>query len=218
MADNNFQDDFFGNHGFRRKSSEKLRLLSRYSEQRFLPFVKIPVEYSVIIAIAVLFLIIVSYAVGVERGKRLSGVESGSLREETVQPHEAINRSREPADFPEPERRRQAGDIVQLPLESHGVGSKASYPEIGDDESAKRHEGKISAESSYILQLASFKDETSAEKEINRLKRKGIEACLAKKGIWWEVYTSGYRTISEARRARRGLLTDYEDCYIKQIR
>ena len=81
-------------------------------------------------------------------------------------------------------------------------------------------EGKVPApeESAYAVQLASFKNERSAKKEIDMLKSKGIKASMTRKGEWYQVYASGYRTIDEAKRAKRDLIADYEDCYIRKMK
>ena len=60
MVDNNYQQDFFGSD-HRQKKGKRPGLLNGYSKQRFLPYMKIPIEYTVMIAIGVLVLMIIIY-------------------------------------------------------------------------------------------------------------------------------------------------------------
>jgi cell division septation protein DedD len=63
-----YQNDLFSDHQFEQKG-RKFQYLSRYKKQRILPHVRVPVENAVIMAIGVLVLMIISFAIGVERGK-----------------------------------------------------------------------------------------------------------------------------------------------------
>lgn len=212
MEHTNFQNDFFGDR-VSGKAGGRPHILSRYSKQRFLPHVRVPIEYTIIGAIGVLILVIIAYAVGVERGKRISGETfasspgrvqaaaetdkaldmsfSGTVEEEWPVPHET-----EEADL-----RERDGDSAGRDVET----------------AAGEEEVPGSGEAPYIIQLASFKNRSSAEREIKKLERKGYEARSSKKGQWYQVYASGYRTIDEAKRAQRRLSEDYQDCYIRKL-
>ena len=65
----NFRHDFFDDKISERKS-RKPAFLSKYSKHRLLPHLKIPMEHVIIIAIGILILLSIVYAIGVERGKR----------------------------------------------------------------------------------------------------------------------------------------------------
>ncbi|MFH1552096.1 MAG: SPOR domain-containing protein [Candidatus Omnitrophota bacterium] len=213
MTDANFQNDFFGEQ-FHAKKGRKSRLLSRYSQQRFLPHIRIPVEHTVILAIGVLILIIISYAVGVERGKRMPPAKLVIARETASVALEEKEVAKAPQPAPDkdmPELRQQfkaEPEADRLGSDIDVAGEQAQI-EIKTDTS-------VSAGTVYIVQLASFKDRYSANKEINKLKEKGVEAHFTKKGQWYQVYATGYRTIDEAKKAREKLITDYEDCYIRK--
>ena len=68
--DNKFQHDFFGDHN-REGDPRKLGFLSKYSKHRLLPHLRVPIEYVVVAGIVMLVLVIIAYAIGVERGKRV---------------------------------------------------------------------------------------------------------------------------------------------------
>lgn len=192
MADDSFQNDFFGNQ-VREKKSRKSRLLDEYSKQRFLPHIRIPVEFIVIIAIGTLVLLIISYAVGIERGKRLSDIKYEKEQVEELVPIE---------------RRVVDKEVRGSMTKSSGILETIENPK---DISPSRKSG-------YIIQLASFKNEGSARAEIKKLKKKGVKGRLTKSGEWYLVYATGYRKISDAKKARQELIADYEDCYIRKVK
>ncbi len=215
MAEKDYQDDFFGEELYEKKD-RKPHLLSRYSEQRFLPHIRIPIEHTVIIAIGILVLVIVAYAVGVEKGKRITArgalepqaVSEGVLREETAE--------EESTDFSKSEELTSS--------ENEAPGKKIQLPkaEIDPYEGAREEAVVQPAYSytspAYAVQVASFKNEGSAQDEVNRLRRRGAEADFEENGLWYQVYVGPYKTVEEARRAREGFLSEYSDCYIRKLR
>jgi hypothetical protein len=206
MADDSFQNDFFGNQ-VREKKSRKSRLLDEYSKQRFLPHIRIPVEFIVIIAIGTLVLLIISYAVGIERGKRLSDIKYEKEQVEELVPIE---------------RRVVDKEVRGSMTKSSGILETIEIPKVKEKAvRSKKEEAKDispSRKSGYIIQLASFKNEGSARAEIKKLKKKGVKGHLTKSGEWYLVYATGYRTISDAKKARQELIADYEDCYIRKVK
>jgi len=72
MNENSFKKDLFDDQVYESKA-RKLGLLSKYSKQRILSYISVPDEYIVIVSITALILMIISYAIGVERGKNIAG-------------------------------------------------------------------------------------------------------------------------------------------------
>ena len=207
MTDREIQKDFFGGQEYEEKARKPL-LIRRYPDRIFLPQLKIPVEYAVIISIAVLVLVIIAYAAGVERGKRLVlPVEAESSQAETVVAEtvksatgtgEQATVSVQQTEVAEPEEPEPV-PVVQQP-----VREAAEEPE--------RPVGK------YVIQLASFKNRDSAEEEMAKLENSGIHVDVSKKGDWYQVYAYGYATIESARKAKKLLSADYKDCYIRRLK
>lgn len=198
------------------KKRKKPNLFDRYSKQRVLPYIKMPIENIVIIAVGLLVLVIVSYAVGVEKGKRLpvlgdvriaSRVKGQGSREQSVEHREE-----------EPESKNEEIEDEEQVLESQPQDIEEKL--ISDSRILLLEEEPIAEpeESKYIIQLASFNGAQFAEEEINKLERRGVRADSTKKGQWYQVYAVGFQTIDQAREAKRGLIDDYEDCYIRRMK
>ncbi|MEA3489320.1 MAG: SPOR domain-containing protein [Candidatus Omnitrophota bacterium] len=215
MFENNFQNDLFEGR-FHEKKAVKPRILSRYSKQRFLPHIRVPIEYTVIGAILVLIFVIIAYAVGVERGKRLPV-------ERTMRASGEMLLASDQEEIPEavyPEVLE--GDLAGI----HGEpGADEEFlEEAGElsvtEKSPEAEEKEVSGigGAAYIVQLASFRNKRSAEREVKGLKRKGVKSGMAKKGDWYQVYAEGYCTVEEAIKAKEELNEDYADCYIRKVK
>jgi hypothetical protein len=181
--DNKFQHDFFGDLQ-REREARKKRFLSRYSKHRFLPHLRVPTEHVVVTVIAVLVLVIVAYALGIERGKRIS-------LEET--------RKSEPSD-------------TQVYINEE-VTPITQAPEISAEKPSEEAAGPA-----YMIQLASFRDLSTAQDETEKLKKEGFNAMLEKSGSWYRIYTEGYRSRAEAEQAKKELDKYYKDCYIRRAK
>ena len=218
MAEKDYQNDFFGEEA-RGKNDRKPHILSRYSQQRFLPYIKIPIEYTVIIAIGVLVLMIISYAVGVERGKRIIVKSAMKVQADTA------GASQEGLAEEVTAETDISGDVLPSDEET-SLEVSGAFQEIAEEvdpyEGAREEviENEVYSYESpgYAVQLVSFKSERSANKEVNKLRSQGFEADFDKNDDWYRVYAGGYRTIGEARSARENFLSEYSDCYIRKLK
>ncbi len=214
MIDIDFQKDLFGEQVCEEKA-RKPRLLCRYSERRFLPYVKIPIEYIVIIVIGMLVLTVIAYAVGVEKGRNTAGAKIG--RDITIEQTENAIK----VETEEPATSTIPNELVYKPLEEDTSEILRENEKINDDFSVlleKETEKQEQVHELYTIQLASFKKEELAKKELQKLKKENITADVTKKGEWYQVYAVGYHTIEEANKAKEELLKEYKDCYIRRVK
>ena len=169
-------------------------------------------------AIGMMVLIIVSYATGVEKGKRSSMTDLKKIPGETAlvaegegvtdslfQPDDAV-------EYPE-----NLGEKEPDTGKAEDEEEETEVREKEEEESKIRKKASTDVDARYDIQLASFKKETLARLEVTKLKRKGFDAALAKSGRWYQVYATGYKTIDEAKKAREELAGDYKDCYIRRV-
>jgi len=213
MTDSIFPSDFFEGEYYEKKG-RKPRFLNKYAKQRFLPYLRIPVEYTVIFGIAILVLMVVSYAAGVEMGKRsLAKTDEGIVqintdkRLVTVTPDEVMPEVYE--QLQEDENNDDPEAVEDIEPEK-ALGTEEQKGVTVEEQQKEPVPGQ------YIVQLASFKKENVARSEVENLKASGIEAEYAKKGRWFQVYAEGYATINQAREAEKTFREKYPDCYIKK--
>lgn len=198
MKGSELQNDFFTGHDPKKKN-RKTGLINDYLERRSLPHIRIPVEHAVIMAIGIMVLMLISYSVGVEMGKRGGDTGAQTTSETPVIPQIAAEETFEEG-FVDEERVTAIELCVSVDL-SDEKEDVASTP---DEE--------------FSIQLASFKNPKSAEKEVKELIRNGFKGAYVKKGSWYQVYSSGYHTIDEAREAMDLLSSEYSDCFIRRLK
>ncbi len=212
MSEGNFKKDFFDDTSNRDKSW-KTSFIGEYIERRSVPHIRIPIEYTVVTAIAVLVMIIISYSVGVERGKRIPRM----LKAERIN-YQVIVTEVDAED-------RTTDEVLLEEVKTEGIKYEtnidekpvsnvtASVPKVKSTEEKPLSEGDFK----YVIQLASFKDKQLARAETKKLRNKKIEALFSKKGSWHSVY-AGYQTRREALRALRKLEDEYSDCFIRKVK
>lgn len=69
---------------------------------------------------------------------------------------------------------------------------------------------------SYHVQVASFKKENSAHKEVERLESNGYPVVVMKKGDYVVIYVGGFENEREARSNFKDLKKRYKDCIFKK--
>ena len=222
MNDNYFQGDLFNEKVLEKKKSRP-RIFEKYSQQRVLSFIRLPIEYIVIYSIGVLILVIVSYAIGVERGKSLSA--SDELFSESLEFQEISTLEKDVIE------EKEAAVIIpkvetEIPEENKEeiiiVEEKAEVAGPKDEEEKIIPEGienkEIESGDIFIVQLASYKKLDSVKREMKNLESDGIKSGWKKSGDWYQLFARGYKTASEAKKARNKLISTYKDCYIKKVR
>ncbi|MFH1837442.1 MAG: SPOR domain-containing protein [Candidatus Omnitrophota bacterium] len=213
MNENKMQTDLFEANGPEGRLRGIRRIKKQYPRQRFLSHIPVPIEQMVIGAITILFLVIVAYAIGVEKGRSSAKedlYEAGAVLPVEEKVTEVITEE-------------QGAWSEELPMKDEDVYSKKEEAVLLEEQNEIIEE-KIEIDitplpkSGYILQLASFKNEDSAEKEMTKLKNKGFSGILSKTGSWYQVYIEGYKTIDEAKKSQKELSEEYKDCYIRRVR
>ena len=214
MNENSFKKDLFDDQVYESKA-RKLGLLSKYSKQRILSYISVPVEYIVIVSITALILMIISYAVGVERGKNIAGKIDGNNENTKV-----ILQTNSPEYFSSEINSENGKEKQKVDTEFSEENFYTSEDVVEEEiqNVLELEEDDILPEvSSYTVQLASFKNKEAAISETYKLKDKGINAEYVRKGDWYQVYAEGFLTIEEARVAQQMLAQYYRDCFIRKM-
>jgi len=211
MSEQNPQHDLFEGQYYEKKA-RKTPLLGELSGQRYLPRIRIPTEYAIVIAIGVLVAVIISYAAGVEVGKRTAAKSVEDIAANVLEPSDiaAITLDMESV-------RQEPGEGI---LEESEITAGIPKPEAGTQKDVVQEKpGPVAVlESAFIIQIAAVKDQAPAEEAAAKLKAKGFDARVKKDGDWYRVYASGYDTIEQAKKARKEISVEYKDCYIKKMR
>lgn len=142
-------------------------------------------EKTILLVIALVAVGVVSFSLGVEKGKRMALLRSDS-RFDT-----ASNKPRsQPAAAPAVPKAAPASGQTVVPGELSG---------------------------SYTIQLASFNTRSYAQKEMDKLKRKGYSALIMHKGKFIVLCVGSFPSKENAQILLAELRKSYKTCYVRRL-
>lgn len=164
-------------------------------------------EKTVLIIIAIITTCIVSFSLGVEKGKRISTRNYNSRIDLPMQVSgatqaRAITAKAVTIPAPLPEK-QQLQQRTQQPAskQQDAAGGQKIQQLMG----------------SFTIQLASYKSKTSAQKEAEVLKRKGFTPLILSKGSFNVLCVGNFSTKKEAQSVLSELKKRYTGCYIRRL-
>ena len=161
--------------------------------------VKVAYEDVVFLSLAVLLVLLGGFCLGVERGKRV-------VPPPAVLETEGLAAAGEGAT---PERIQvQRRPLPVIPV---GASPVPSVPSVEMEGST----GEGNAP--YVIQLATYVGEMTAQEEVRRLAKGGVKAQVIKQGRYFELRAVGFRSRLEAKEALTGLRKNYRDAFIKRL-
>ena len=167
----------------------------------FLSNITLSFENIIVLTVFLFMGIILSFSVGVERGKRLVSSENPSFKATLVA---------------EKETKKEALKEIVIPEEIHEtVTAKAETLEPVESQ-----QGGLTRESLqkyFTIQVASFKTREHAEKEADILVKKGFESFVIPKGKYIIVCAGKFLTRDDAKNFSSQLKYKYKDCLIRSM-
>lgn len=143
-------------------------------------------EKGILIIMAMVVTGIISFSLGMEKGKSLAVTKA---------PAAAIKSPSVPAAG------EKAGDNRLIREEKANIRIKEETP------SAKEY---------YIIQLGSYKDKSAAQKEAEQLKKRGFAGKTRSKGTFTVLYVGNFTDKTAAALLQSQLKKQYRDCYIRK--
>ena len=136
-------------------------------------------EKTILLVIAMVITSIVSFSLGVEKGRRLATLKDNPL---------ATNQE-SPGDISGPKEQKEEATRQSIPIEK----------------------------GNYVIQLASYKIRTHAQKEAELLKKRGLEPLVLSKGSYIVLCVRSISNKETARSLLSQLKKRYRDCYITRL-
>lgn len=161
---NNSQLELFSGSGV------SARINGHKADRKFLAYIHY-YEKTILIIIGIVVTCIISFSLGVERGKNLSISSS-------------------------------------LPIEQ-GQQIKSREETVKEPETPEKED--------YIIQLASYKTRTYAEREAELLRKKGLAPLILNKGSYAVLYVGNFPSRKTAQSLLSELKKRYNDCYIRRL-
>ena len=211
--------------------AKKTRFWPKFLQKRFAKpqiMVNLPAEKLILFSIIFLLSLIVTFAIGVEKGKRsqlskaryvsVGPIASptpppGQLPQETVAKTGDVSKKINITAPPEPKK-----NILQATIQAAKRQSAISAPNV------EKLKGPSSTGSSparplsnpYVIQLVAYKDKVSAQKKADELKSKGYEPFIIKGGDFFQVCVNNYSTKEQANLALKDFEKYYKGCFVRQ--
>lgn len=149
---------------------------------------KLSLEKTVFVSIAIIMAMVIVYALGIEKGKamRREGQAMASAAPAPAQKPQIAAQAPVPAPAPAP---------VQPEVQVSAQAAAQAKP--------------------YTVVVATFTRKEWAEKEIDRLRKKGVEAAIYQSGSYFLVCAGSYQTKDAAKEAMGKLRGTYKDAYLR---
>jgi len=148
-------------------------------------------EKAILTIIGFMVTAVISFSVGVEKGKNMANVRTAVRFDVAAKPAPAVVTA-----IP---RRPQFQPVTQLPVKQPA---------------AIRQDVLIPG---YTIQLASYKNRSLAQKEADQLKKKGLSVSITSKGIFAVLCVGNFQTKETAQSMLSELEKQYRGCFIRRI-
>jgi len=151
------------------------------------PKVILPLDTLILLGVIAILLFTISFSVGVEKGKSIArGVE------ETKK------------DIANPAQNQDTATTENKSINKDATVNQRSKEEVGEEKER------------YHVQVASFKKENSARKEVESLEKSGYPVRIMKKGDYVVIYVGGFENEGKARSNFKDLKKKYKDCIFRK--
>ena len=180
-----YQKEFF--EDFKSKKGNIEKIANKIAERQPKLYLNMPLENVVFAFIIVIMVVIVAFALGVERGKKISSNAKVVTKNiDTYEPEVKIEEKIETS----------TQEKSEMPIEANIEKKEIVKP--------------------YTVQLISYKDEKLAKREKEKLVKEGVNAFIIKSGSWYQLCAGNYENVEEAKKAQDRFNSTYKGCIIKK--
>ncbi len=168
----------------------------------------VSIENIIVFFIIFTMFIVLSFAFGVERGKRLSLNNSTAIKTVEVTKTDTVLQNTKAVVKPQ---------VVDLKKNTIQTVPSTTTKKLPVALPVVEEEKVISDLDEYTIQVASFKQKKSAELEANRLKAKGYEIYVLAKGSYSVVCIGKFIEAAKAKQFASRLKNKYKDCLVRRF-
>jgi hypothetical protein len=187
-------------------------LIAKPVDSGLLDFIKL-YEKALLLVIGFVITGIVAFCLGVENGKT-AAITSGSSRfdvagPKSVQDPGGISFSKK--EIPKSEKPQNPDSRVSFSIQGQLKNMPVKQEIILQDPASGQDK------SAYTVQIASYQARGSAEKEMAKLRLKGLTPLVIKKGSYSVVCVGTFNNKEKAKSLLTQLKSKYRDCYIRRL-
>jgi cell division septation protein DedD len=198
---------FPGNSRFVEERSEDRKVLKEFT---------LSLDKALILSIAVIVTMVISFSLGVERGKgvvqrkvvpRLTVQKDNPVKQEIVEPEDPVKVNTQlehvPVDTYDPLIAGISAEVNAGPMDHEVVHVEQNPQEF--------------LSGVYTVQVASFKQEKYAREEATALEKKGYESIVVPKGNYSIVCVGKFDKHDQAKKYSVKLKNKYRDCLVRRL-
>jgi len=184
--------------------------------------VRLSFENIVVLVVAVIMGLIISFSFGVEMGRRTHTPVKTSSEPVRISRQADEQDDEGPAGDDAPGMPLTAGSPAEVQITESTPILAESHIETSQNhknpDDFKKKVDKIQAlEKIHTIQVASFKQENLADVESETLKKIGYDAFTVRKGSYWIVCVGRFPDLRGAQPLFKALKKKYSDCYIRSL-
>ncbi|MFH1594173.1 MAG: SPOR domain-containing protein [Candidatus Omnitrophota bacterium] len=195
-----YQKELFNE--FNKEKGRIEKIADKITQRKKRLYLNLPIENIIFAVIIVIMAVIVSFALGVERGKVIArpvGIEENTLNNEEVVSVKKVGQFTE----------IELGPITVM--KTAAIEAEKIVP--------AREERPIpdrAADTQYTIQLISYKKKDLADREQWALKAKGLDTSIISSGNWYKVCVGTYGNMDRAKEALKEFAGEYKGCFIRR--
>lgn len=153
------------------------------------PYISISIENLIISSIALFMTMIICYSLGVESGKRRQAASSMPAASGGISDEETV--------LAVPETTRQSAE---------------KPPEM-----EREAEPPVKMQLYYTVQLATYLQKSHAQRQVNLLKKKGLDAFILAGGKYYFLCSGKHPNYAAAKAETKKFIEAFRDCFVKKI-
>ncbi|MFA6280962.1 MAG: SPOR domain-containing protein [Candidatus Omnitrophota bacterium] len=176
----------------------------------------IPLDTFILSSVVIILLVILAFSLGVERGRKSY---SSSLENKENLEKDIVEED-QPGKIPARAESRVAvepkKELSKPPVNAVNV-TRVVQPEIKKETVVKAESIKSGARTGYVIQIASYNQESFAQSEGKVLQAKGFPVFILRKANYVVLYVGPYKLKPEADKSIGLVKKIYKDCILRRL-
>jgi cell division septation protein DedD len=206
---NEYQSELFDEFSSDESKQRKLRRPSDYPRKINLAISREKLIFS---GIFVILLFVISFSLGIERGKKIALRQIKNVSEGTNQPDSSVNYT--------PENQNETSNSPLADGKS-ATGNESDSQQVGIEIEPKKDIEEPTAKEEdlkefYTLQAAAYSNLSRAQKEAKKVQDKGYKTTIDSSGKYHILLIGKYKTKAEADAIKTNFAKNYKGCYVRK--
>ncbi|MCM8788151.1 MAG: SPOR domain-containing protein [Candidatus Omnitrophica bacterium] len=182
--------------------------------------IALPLDTIVLMSVIIVLLLIFSYSIGVERGKKI--VYSSSKEMYMAGDFSAISSKADLANINSDSSKlntntKKSEQAFVEPITNNDTHKEYMPDTYRENEKSKDFANETNPKNKYVIQVASYQNEIIAKNELEKLKRQGYPVFISKRGKFIVIFVGEFSNKDTAKKHQQVLQKIYSDCLLRTL-